>query len=218
MQNDTIYICTGDSIFIGGAYQYNAGLYDTLISSTGCDSILETYLQVDSVLFSYDSMELCSGDSALIGGAYQTTSGIYQDTLIAFGGCDSIIVTQLTINQEFHLVDTLSICIGDSIMLEGIYQYNSGIYYDSLQTTNGCDSILETHLKVDTVLYGYDTIQICNGDSALVSGNYYSTSGVNYDSLSAQAGCDSIQITFIRYSLFYKRLILFQYVPEIVCC
>ena len=43
---------------------------------------------------------LCSGDSALIGGTYQSTGGIYQDTLVAFGGCDSIIITQLTINQD----------------------------------------------------------------------------------------------------------------------
>ena len=72
------------------------------------------------------------------------------------------------------------------------------MYYDSLQSSNGCDSILETHLIVDTVLFGYDTVQICSGDSALISGNYYSTSGVHYDSLNVQAGCDSIHVTFIQ--------------------
>ena len=60
-------MCSGDSVFVGGAFQYNTGLYsDTLTSAVGCDSILETYLQVDSILFSYDSIALCSGDSALI--------------------------------------------------------------------------------------------------------------------------------------------------------
>ena len=193
-------MCSGDSIFVGGAFQYNTGLYsDTLTSAIGCDSILETYLQVDSVLFSYDSIVLCvQGDSVLIGGNYQSTSGIYRDTLVAFGGCDSVIVTQLTINQDYYIVDTVSICTGDSILLDGGYQYASGVYYDSLQSVNGCDSILETHLKVDTVLFGYDTVQICSGDSALISGNYYNTSGVHYDSLNAYAGCDSIQVTYIQ--------------------
>ena len=197
--SDSMFICSGDSIFVGGAFQYNTGLYfDTLTSANGCDSILETYLQVDSVLYSYDSIALCSGDSVLIGGNYQSTGGIYRDTLVALGGCDSVIVTQLTINQDYYIVDTVSICTGDSILLDGGYQYASGVYYDSLQSISGCDSILETHLKVDTVLFGYDTVQICSGDSALISGNYYSISGVHYDSLNALAGCDSIQVTYIQ--------------------
>ena len=102
--SDTMFMCSGDSVFVGGAFQYNTGLYsDTLTSALGCDSILETYLQVDSILFSYDSITLCSGDSALIGGTYQSMSGIYHDTLVAFGGCDSIIITQLTINQNITI-------------------------------------------------------------------------------------------------------------------
>ena len=28
---------------------------------------------------------------------------------------------------------------------------DSGVYYDTLQTTAGCDSIVETHLTVDNV-------------------------------------------------------------------
>ena len=44
-----------------------------------------------------------------------------------------------------------------------------------LQTTVGCDSIVETHLTVDSVIYSYDSLSICSGDSALIAGNYEST-------------------------------------------
>ena len=40
---DSIYRCTGDSVFLAGSFQITSGLYiDTLQSSSGCDSILST--------------------------------------------------------------------------------------------------------------------------------------------------------------------------------
>ena len=41
--------------------------------------------------------------------------------------------------------------------------------------TAGCDSIVETHLTADNVIYSYDSLSICSGDSALIAGNYEST-------------------------------------------
>ena len=70
---------------------------DTLQSIEGCDSIVYTYLQVDSTLYNSDSVSICYGDSILLGGGYQTTSGIYLDTLISSAGCDSVVDTWLNI-------------------------------------------------------------------------------------------------------------------------
>ena len=40
---DTMYRCTGDSVFLAGSYQTSSGLYvDTLQSIAGCDSIVTT--------------------------------------------------------------------------------------------------------------------------------------------------------------------------------
>ena len=192
---DTVHICSGDSILLEGNYQTNSGLYlDTISGINGCDSILETYLSVDSVLFSYDTIAVCFGDSALIGGNYYSQSGVYSDTLTAFGGCDSISTTVLDVSPYLFAVDTMSICTGDSALLAGAYQHVSGVYYDSLQSVIGCDSVIETHLIVDTVLYSYETAEICFGDSLLIAGEYQSISGVYNDSLTAQAGCDSIHV------------------------
>ena len=150
--SDSMFICSGDSIFVGGAFQYNTGLYfDTLTSAIGCDSILETYLQVDSILYSYDSIALCSGDSVLISGNYQSTGGIYRDTLVAFGGCDSVI-NQLTINQSLYSC-TVSICTGDSMFLDGGYQYASVYIMISNQQTDVI--VFRNTLKSGTVLFGW---------------------------------------------------------------
>ena len=45
---DTLDICAGDSVFIGGDYQFTTGLYeDTLTAQGGCDSIIVTALNVN---------------------------------------------------------------------------------------------------------------------------------------------------------------------------
>ena len=140
---------------LAGSYQTTSGVYyDTLQTTAGCDSIVETHLTVDSVIYSYDSLSICSGDSALIAGNYESTGGIYRDTLTAQAGCDSIAVMELTIIPSLaNTIDSIGICTGDSAMLAGAYQTTSGVYYDTLQTTAGCDSIVETHLTVDSVIY-----------------------------------------------------------------
>ena len=51
----------------------------------------------------------------------------------------------------------------------------SGIYYDTLQTIHGCDSIRVLHLTIDTTKYGEETIVAC--DSYTWNGETYTTSG-----------------------------------------
>ena len=42
----SVFQCSGDSLFVGGAYQFSAGIYvDSLQTIFGCDSIVSTALQ-----------------------------------------------------------------------------------------------------------------------------------------------------------------------------
>jgi len=45
------------------------------------------------------SAEICNGDSILLGGEYRLTNGSYTDTLQNSNGCDSVVVTDLTVNS-----------------------------------------------------------------------------------------------------------------------
>ena len=85
-----------------------------------------------------------------------------------------------------------TICVGDSIMFNGIWQSSSGIYYDTILNgaSNGCDSIVYTNLVVDQNTSSYDTLSVnvsmvWNGMTLTVSGDY-SIILIN------SAGCDSI--------------------------
>lgn len=52
---------------------------------------------------------------------------------------------------QIYLGSDLSICSGDSVMIFGTYQQITNNYYDSLSTSQGCDSIIQITLTVDTL-------------------------------------------------------------------
>ncbi len=189
-------ICEGDRIWLGGAYQMEAGTYyDTLTSISGCDSILITELSVFPVSVTSISTQICEGDSILLGGSFRTKEGIYNDTLIAITGCDSILVTELTLIPISRINMEAEICEGDRIWLGGAYQTQPGTYYDIFTASTGCDSIIITELSVLPVSKTSLSSQICEGDSIMIGGSFRKESGTFYDTLMAVTGCDSIFIT-----------------------
>jgi hypothetical protein len=193
MINQNAAICPGDSILLGGNYQTTAGTYyDSLQTIEGCDSIIATTLAISPIYMINQNAAICPGDSILLGGNYQTTAGTYYDSLQTIEGCDSIIATTLAISPTYMMNQNATICQGDSIFLEGNYQTTAGTYYDSLQTIEGCDSIITTTLVVNPTYMINQSASICEGDSILIGGNYQSSSGTFYDSLQTIDGCDSI--------------------------
>lgn len=121
-----------------------------------------------------------------------TTTGMYYDTIPNMAGCDSLITIDLTINPTYHFMQQESICDGNSLLWHGEYYETTGIYYDSLLTVNGCDSIYKLNLTVNTLFYHTDNEEICNGDSLLWQGSYYNSTGQYFDNYQTVNSCDSI--------------------------
>ncbi|MFC2137232.1 cadherin domain-containing protein [Bacteroidota bacterium] len=71
---------------------------------------------------------------------------------------------QLLINLPSTMYDTLLIENTDSVLLEGEYQSTSGIYYDTLLSSQGCDSIIITNLTVYTPILFTTNNETCQGD------------------------------------------------------
>ena len=129
-------------------------------------------------------------------GQYRSTAGSYMDVITSNAGCDSIHVTELIIDSLIYTSTSRNICYLDSALLGGSYQTTTGIYLDTLTSIKGCDSIVETQLFVDSVLYGTDSFNICIVDSSLLCGSYQSATGIYVDTLTSNAGCDSDITTY----------------------
>ena len=149
-------ICDGDSIVVGNSVYNTTGLYtDSLTSSLGCDSLVFTSLIVNPNITFTNNQTICIGETYTINGNIYDTTGTYVDSLQTIAGCDSIITTNLTILSisAGSSINNQTICIGDSIMLGTSTYFMTGTYYDTLISSNSCDSIVTTNLMVQTANY-----------------------------------------------------------------
>lgn len=108
------------------AYQLNNKVYETtgtythlVLNAMGCDSIIITLNLTIVRIISNVTAAICEGESYLAGGMQQTKSGVYYDTLKTATGCDSVIVTRLTVreNPKPTLGSDRNICEGQNITL-----------------------------------------------------------------------------------------------------
>ncbi len=191
-------ICIGETYFVQGELQNTSGVYmDSLMSVQGCDSIISTNLTVFGVqAFNVDT-SICEGSTYFAQGALQDTSGVYMDSLISVLGCDSVVITNLTVlGAQVFMIDT-AICDGSTYFAQGALQNTSGMYVDSLVSVLGCDSIITTNLTVleEAVTNTELALTICAGETYFAQGALQNTSGVYVDSLMSTQGCDSIITT-----------------------
>ncbi|MEA3477394.1 MAG: gliding motility-associated C-terminal domain-containing protein [Bacteroidota bacterium] len=189
-------ICQGQTINIGGEIQSEPGTYyDTLKSVFDCDSIIITNLNISDTFSVFNEIAICEGDSLFLEGEWQSEPGTYNDPFISLSGCDSIVITQLSVNDTFEIIKPIGICTGDSIWAGGAWQFQSGIFYDYELSAQGCDSTIITELTVDTIIQLYIEELICQGDSFFTGGAFQVSEGMYYDSAVSVMGCDSFTST-----------------------
>jgi len=169
-------------------------IIDTLIATTGCDSIV--HLQVFT--FFHDSfqqlIDLCEGDSVIVGSAIYKEGGSYTDTLTTYDGCDSVVYTQINFLLDQYTTVDEYICEGDTFRGEEYYQ--DSILQDTLIADNGCKLFQQTNIHVfpNIVINLYNSIQ--EGES--YNKIFYTQDTLLTDSLMATNGCDSIVYTYLE--------------------
>ncbi|NND08611.1 MAG: T9SS type A sorting domain-containing protein [Saprospiraceae bacterium] len=143
-------ICTGDSIVFGDTVITQSGVYtDSLQTAIGCDSIV--FLTVD-VVDSYEltfDVVLCGADTLFFGGDTITSTGIYIDSLLARGGCDSIVkarVTTVTLAAA-PSIDTV-LCFGDSLVVGDNVYKQADVYRDTFPGDGSCDTVIVSRVNI----------------------------------------------------------------------
>ena len=103
----TARICQGQTYTLANGTSVNtAGVHTVTVPSvSGCDSTVAVTLTVIAPITRTATASICSGNSyTLPSGTQVTTAGVYTSTLTSgVTGCDSIIVTTLTVNPSPNL-------------------------------------------------------------------------------------------------------------------
>ena len=94
-------ICPNGSFFFKGQNLTQPATYkDTLINAAGCDSFVTLNLSKKALVIDTINKSLCAGESFVFKGIARDITGEYQDTATALGGCDSITVLLLKVNEK----------------------------------------------------------------------------------------------------------------------
>ena len=198
----TANICTSSSYTLpDGSVVTAAGVYPvTLTGNSGCDSIVVTTVNVQSVLTTSVVASICSGDDYVLpDGIHVTTAGSYPVTLSSLAGCDSIVTTTLTVHSTSSASINAAVCQGDSYTLpDGIVVSTAGTYTSTLTGALGCDSVITTTLITHSTTTSTQAISICTGQTfTLPDGQTTQTAGVHISTIPNAAGCDSVITTNI---------------------
>ncbi|MBD3636617.1 MAG: T9SS type A sorting domain-containing protein, partial [Crocinitomicaceae bacterium] len=198
--NETASICQGQT------YTYPDGSTGTvtethtslLASVDGCDSIIVTNLTVNPTYNLNETASICQGQTYTYpDGSTGTVTETHTSVLTSVDGCDSIIVTNLTVNPTYNMNETASICQGQT------YTYPDGAtgtitetHTSVLTSVDGCDSIIVTNLTVNPTYNMNETVSICQGETyTYPDGSTGTVSEVHTSLLTSVDGCDSTIIT-----------------------
>lgn len=120
------------------------------------------------------------------------TSGIYSEVLTATSGCDSILILDLTIVQPDLTTITELACNTFTWAENGMTYTTSGQYSETYTNQAGCDSIITLDLTITTPTSSTSTETACDQFVWSANGTTLTTSGQYVETLTSQAGCDSI--------------------------
>ncbi len=159
-QNLTITSCTNYTL--NNKVYNQSGLYEQeILSTTGCDSvIIKLQLTITRIVNSVNK-SICAGATWYAGGKWQTQSGVYTDTIKTTTGCDSIVITNLTVNAspKPDIGVNRNLCTGQVTILNP-GKFNSYLWQDG--------STLETYTVTTPGLYKV-TVRDANNCAATVA-------------------------------------------------
>ena len=202
---NTVAICEVEQYIEGSSVYTITGIYsDSYASTLGCDSIVITELIVSPVFQATNTVGLCEGDSYAEGDSVYTEAGTYSNVYTSITGCDSIIITELTMLPFYETLNTVAICEGGSYVEGDSVYTEEGTYNNVYNSILGCDSLVITVLTLNPLHQTSNEVGLCEGESHIEGNSIYSEEGIYFDIYSNKAGCDSIVRTELYFNPFFE--------------
>ncbi len=194
--DQTVILCDGETHILPDGVSVNSG--GTYVSEfttiAGCDSIINTVVEVaENYSLSY-TFDLCENDSLTDPeGNPISNSGEYTFQLTSTDGCDSVIHWTVDVFRTFLNTANAQICEGEEYISPGGQIFTEeGVFEEVFITASGCDSIYITNLSVLPVYNFVVDTTICENQTyTLPDGTNVNEQGVYILEYVTQNGCDS---------------------------
>lgn len=164
--------CANHTVFVGNQPYTETGLHIIeFTTSEGCDTIVHLDLTMHSADTTSESVAICEGESYIIQNQVLETPGLHIVPVDEPNSCGSIIRVDLEVNSSPETFRQDSICEGEVYEFGGSMLTQEGIYYDTLVSVLGCDSIDRLELRWKEVQIIYEFESICEGEYILFYGD-----------------------------------------------
>ena len=201
-------ICEGETYTLNGFNKSIAGTYTKNLQTTkGCDSTVVLNLFVIPSYNNTITANIWQGTTYNLNGFNENKTGLYTRNLQKVNGCDSIINLNLIVNPIYNDTITASICRGSTYTQNGFNESIAGFYTQNLQTTKGCDSIINLNLIVNPTYSTTFNATICQGETYTLNGFNKNTSGIYTEVLQTTKGCDSLVTLNLTVNPTYNKTI-----------
>ena len=124
--------------------------------------------------------------------AYYAAGTYRNDTTI--NGGKRFFGLELRVNEQTFDTTRVAICQGGSYLYKGEYLTAAGIYRDTVQAPNGCDSIHTLILTVNQPYFNTIHEDVLQGQTVDFFGQTYSATGTYYHYAHTPEGCDSTTV------------------------
>ena len=157
------YIFHGRELTTSGTYEWTGK------TQNGCDSLEHLILTVHPSYFFSDTVDICQSDSVNYPYKWRqydiSQSGVYSDSMLTDTyGFDSVFQLVVHIWPAYMTNEQYEIGEGEVLKIHGRDISKPAIYYDTLRTIHGCDSIFHVVVNQKRTREFFWTREICQGD------------------------------------------------------
>ena len=188
-QNDLPYAWR-DTLFGVGTVSSNHSFSRKTVH--GCDSTTYLQLVVNPVTQYSDTVILCQNETLQWHGQTIHQAGKVRDEHLNMSGCDSTYELIVKVVPIYYKEQRISICEGEVYDFGGRKLTDPGVYYDSLTSQFGCDSVTKLTLSVYPSYVQTERITTCHREQFYFRDKLIEGQGVYDDTLLTVHGCDSI--------------------------
>ena len=151
-------------------YEVTEGGTYIVIVDDGCsvrsDTIIVELIETGEGMI---SESFCEGESVIVNDIEYSETGVYEQTIEAGSDCDSLLTINITVIAHTEGQISQTILYGESVDINGEIYNTSGNYEQSLDNSNGCDSLLNIQIKVISNVV-YQTLDTCEATTG--TGNF----------------------------------------------
>ena len=171
----------------------SSGIYkDTLMNSSGCDSLLTINLTINKSTTNSISVKVCNKYISPSGKTNWVASGTYLDTIVNRAGCDSVITVKLTLNKTAYM-QVYPVACEKYTSPSGKYSTTvSNSFYDTIPSAAGCDSIILIEVTINSKTTHTMSKSVCKRYVSPSGKKTWTVSGKYFDTIPNRKGCDSI--------------------------